>query len=361
MENRLKTVVAKELSDRVLMMGVRWRNYAPGGIASVVNTYSEHFETLNYIETAASRDDSVIRKFLIAVAGMSAFFLQMLFNRKIRIVHIQGSYGASYDRKKYFVKIARFFGKKVIWHMHASRFISFYSARKDKEDIVRNLNMADCVIVLSECHRDFYSGIGVESSKIVILGNPVSYPAIREKVPDNKVHFLFLGEISDRKGVFDILKAIELCPDLQERISLRIGGNGETEKLENAIKKAGLEKCVHFQGWVCSESKIDLLNWADVFLLPSFNEGLPVSILEAMSYNCPIISSPVGGIPELVTEANGLLVNPGDVTQIAKAMLYYVNNPDKIRQHGSASGKMVRNYYPNAIFKRLDTLYNNLL
>lgn len=380
-------LIPKELSEKVLMIGVYWKGHAPGGVSSVVNTYAENFETMNYIVTAASRDESKVKKLLAGVTGLCSFCWQMMMNRRVKIVHVQGSHGASFDRKKMFVKIAKWFGKKVVWHMHASQFVPFYEGRKDKEDIVRCLNMADTLIVLSKYYQEFYTSIGVKKEKIVILDNLVPKPVINDGSTtlttsaddDNpstgsgqaqkRLHLLFLGEISHRKGAFDIVQAVKEHPELKYNVEIRIGGNGETEKLVEAIREAGLEECVKFEGWVGAEKKIDLLNWADVYILPSFNEGLPISILEALSYSCPIISTPVGGIPEVVLvndndnfgKVNGILVEPGNTEEIAKAMAYYVEQPEKVKEHGAVSGEIIKRYYPEAVFAKLREIYVSLL
>lgn len=129
-------LIPKEISDHVLMIGVYWKNHAPGGTSSVVNEYAANFETFKYITTAASRDESKLKKFYYAAKGLTAFATALLFDRQIKIVHIQGSHGASYDRKKIFVKIAKMFKKNVIWHMHASQFVPFFESRNDKKEIV---------------------------------------------------------------------------------------------------------------------------------------------------------------------------------------------------------------------------------
>lgn len=364
-------LVPKELSDKVLMVGVRWKNHAPGGISSVVNTYSESFETFKYVVTAASRDQGKIAKLIAAIKGLVIFNVKMLFDREIRIVHVQGSHGASYDRKKLFVRLAKFYGKKVVWHMHASQFIPFYESRPDKESIVKTLNLADCLVVLSQSYHDFYKKIGVNEEKIVILNNIV--PAVDHgtmvKGRSDKLHLLFLGEISERKGAFDIVKALGKYPDLAEKLEVRIGGNGEGDRLTDAISTARVSSSVFYEGWVSGRKKVDLLNWADIYILPSFNEGLPISILEALSYGCPVISTPVGGIEEVVHDetrsdsplVNGKIVTPGDVDQIALAMRYYVENPDKIGSHSRCSLEIVKDYYPDKVFKDLVGIYNKCL
>ncbi len=367
-----KILISKELSDKVLMIGVYWKNHAPGGVSSVVNTYAEYFEGINYIVTTASRDECKIKKTFVGITGLFFFLCQMVFNKRIQIVHVQGSHGTSFDRKKLFVKIAKMFDKKVVWHMHASQFVPFYESRKDKEEIVHCLNMSDTLIVLSHYYKDFYMKIGVRPEKIIILDNIVPYPDIRKEseLYDGKrnLHILFLGEISQRKGAFDLIKAIETHSYLRDKINIRIGGNGEVENLHNAILNSNLEDCITFEGWVDGEKKVNLLNWADVYILPSYNEGLPISILEALSYNCPIISTPVGGIPEVVitnntshNKQNGILVEPGDIDQIAASIHYYIENPEQVEIQGKNSGKIVEKYYPKVVFSNLKEIYMNLL
>ena len=113
-------------------------------------------------------------------------------------------------------------------------------------------------------------------------------------------------------------------------------------------------------GWVGGDKKINLLNWADVFILPSFNEGLPISILEAMSYGLPIISTPVGGIPEVVKD-NGTLVTPGNDGEICSAMKKYVDNHELLMKEGEMSLKIVETYLPEYVMMQLENIYIKLL
>ena len=93
----------------------------------------------------------------------------------------------------------------------------------------------------------------------------------------------------------------------------------EEEIIKAFIQNNQISDIAVFEGWVTGDKKIEYLNWADIYILPSYNEGLPIAILEAMSYSHPIISTPVGGIPEVVKDhQNGILVEPGNLEQIKK-------------------------------------------
>ena len=363
MKDNKKFFIDKSISKKILMIGVYYKNHAPGGVASVVSTYSDNIENLRYVETVSSRDTSKVIKLLYALRAILKVSTILLIDRRIKILHVQGSHGPSFYRKRIFVRIAKCLGKKVIWHMHASSFIPFYEESTDKKGIVASLNMADKLIVLSKSYYDFYKSIGIDESKIVVLNNIVPRPLIKSTVNDGKIHFLFLGEISKRKGAFDLISAIaQHKNEFDQKIEVRIGGNGEIDKLEDLIKSNEIENIVKFEGWVSGDKKIDLLNWCDVYILPSFNEGLPISILEAMSYSHPIISTPVGGILEVLHDGeNGIVVNPGNVNEIYNSLSFFVNNRNLIKQQGETSEKLVQPFFPESVFMKLKSIYESLI
>ena len=100
-----------------------------------------------------------------------------------------------------------------------------------------------------------------------------------------------------------------------------------------------LDTLINFHGWVSGDMKIKLLNLADSFILPSYVEGVPISILEAESYGVPILSTIVGGIPEIVTDGdNGLLFKPGDKVAIKEAIDKVLYN-QKLRKKMGAYSK----------------------
>ncbi len=171
-----------------------------------------------------------------------------------------------------------------------------------------------------------------------------------------------MGEIGQRKGIFDLLKVISSCKEyLKCKLLLKIGGNKNEDQLIKVIEENRLQELVDFEGWVSGDKKIDLLNWCDVYILPSYNEGLPISILEAMSYGHPIISTNVGGIPEvLASDVNGVLINPGNENQIHDALFKYINNPEFVNREGEESKKRASSYLPDFVLSHLREIYSNL-
>ncbi len=358
-----KTFISKNISKHVLMAGNYYKHHHPGGISAVVQYWSDYIENLQYYPTY-KLSNIFIRTWWFC-SSLVRLTARMLFDKNIKILHLHTAADGSFWRKAQLVKLGHALHKKVILHVHASRFKDFYneSSTKKREWIKDVLDKVDVLIVLSESWKKWFTEIGINGDKIIILHNITPYPTIIQeaKVQDGKIHFLFLGEIGKRKGVFDILNAISKNRSFfEKKLQLRIGGNRNEKKLLETIKKYKLENIVFFEGWVGGEKKIELLNWADLYILPSFNEGLPISILEAMSYGLPIISTPVGGIPEVV-KGNGVLVTPGNIKEIHDAIKKYIDNPLLIEKERNISLKMVETYLPDFVMNQLKNIYEKLL
>lgn len=358
-----KYVIQKSLAKKILMAGNYYKHHHPGGISAVIQYWEPYFDGLQYYPTY--KLTNIVGRIYCFISSYVRMAFKMLFDKDVKIVHLHAAADGSFWRKVQLMHLAKRMGRKVILHIHASRFKDFYNESKRKNWILKNLRMADRLIVLSESWKEWFSNIGVEKDKIIVLHNITAYPCIKGCKPpieNRPVRFLFLGEIGERKGAFDILRGLSECKnELQGKIELRIGGNKNEEKLKLLIEKGDLDKMVKFEGWVSGRKKEDLLNWADIFILPSHNEGLPISILEAMSYGMPIISTGVGGIPEIVGKENGLLVTPGNQEEIVQAMRFFIEHPSAVIKMGKYSQEIVKTYLPDYVLAHLKIIYEQLL
>lgn len=361
-KNNIPYKINKEVSHKVLMIGEYFKHNAPGGMAAVLASYNEYFEDMRFIPTW--RNGNFCIKLWYAVYSYIIFLMYMIFCKSIKIVHLQGAAFASFERNIFFVKVGKFFGKKIIMHMHCADFESYYNPSKHKKRIIETINSCDLFLVLSESWKDYFINIGCKNEIIQVLNNTITPPEFIDCRKDKKyLNLLYLGVIGQRKGIYDILKALKDNKEKFEgKVKLRIGGNQEEEKLKNTILKYGLNDMVVFDGFVSGAKKIECLNWADVYILPSFNEGLPIAILEAMSYGHPIISSPVGGIPTVVKDGiNGFLVEPGNSQDIALSISNFLNDRSLIEEYGKNSIKIVQPFMPQYVFATLENLYKKLL
>jgi glycosyltransferase involved in cell wall biosynthesis len=144
---------------------------------------------------------------------------------------------------------------------------------------------------------------------------------------------LALGRLGQRKGTYDLLCAVESLPaHVRSRVHLRLAGDGEVDQVRAQVAARGLGDTVDVVGWLGPRERDEALRQADIFVLPSYDEGLPMALLEAMAHGLVPITTPVGGIPEAVTDGvHGLLVPPGDPAALARALHRLVEN-DTLRE-----------------------------
>ena len=152
--------------------------------------------------------------------------------------------------------------------------------------------------------------VKTNTSKIVIENySTIHKECLKRKNHQDKI-ILFLGFITELKGVFDIPDIAKKIIEHNSNVKFVLAGSGEIEKLQAIIEKKGISQYFSFPGWIKKEEKEKLLQEADIFFLPSYTEGMPMSILEAMGYGLPIVTTNVGGIPQLVENGkNGYMID----------------------------------------------------
>ena len=341
---------------------IRWK----GGISSVVMEYKKAIGTFQYQPSTTSEDIKItLLSFPFLVIQ---FCLRLATKRSIKIVHIHGASRGSFYRKYLLFLLAKYvFRKKVIYHMHGAMYHLFYENASPfiQRRIQHFINTTDCLIVLSDWWKTYFEK-NFHPRMIRIIPNIVSATQQSEISHERSgpIKLLFLGRIGERKGVYDLLETLhQHQATLGDSYQLELGGDGEVEKLRALIEQYQLGNNVTFLGFVTGSEKEALLRAADVYILPSYNEGLPISILEAMSYGLPIISTGVGGIPEVVLpHKNGLLVEAGDQEAIYEAIRFFVDHPDKISEYGIRSHEIVaQRYFPQPVMDILAQVYHALL
>ena len=258
----------------------------------------------------------------------------LLLIQKVDLVHIHMSERGSTLRKLFLASLAFLFNKPVIMHAHGCEFHVFYDnlSSFQKSIIQYCLQRCNYVIALSDSWKKFYvQQCKLDPNRVVVLKNPVVFPThLSKKRQSGVIRFLFLGKINERKGVYDLVHSLaRLYPQDRARMKLILAGSGEIDNIKNLAKKLNVLGTLQFTGWVDAEKRDQLLAEADAFILPSYNEGLPMALLEAMSWALPVITTPVGGIPEVISHRdNGFLVSPGDIGSLTAALSSFINNAE---------------------------------
>lgn len=267
-------------------------------------------------------DGNILSRLLHSVI---AYFKFLSYYKKYDLFHIHSASFGSAFRKAHYLKKIKSANKKVIVHIHGAKFLVFYNALKSnkKRQIQDFLNSADKVLALSEDWKEkFESTIGIKNCEV--LNNGIDDEEFIKAMCDIEAHkneFLVLGRLGERKGTYDLVKAVKLAVKTNPDIKIYLAGDGEIEKVKALISEEKLDNNFEVVGWVDHPGKMELLSEAATLVLPSYNEGLPMAILEGMAAGKAIISTTVGSIPEVVTNENGILVEAGDVNALAQALI----------------------------------------
>lgn len=302
-----------------------------GGMSSVVAAYRTGglFESCGVTYISPVCEGGWLAKFGAALGALGQF-VSLLLMGGVRLVHIHLASGVSFWRKGVFALMAYAFGKPVILHVHGGNFVEFYSTTTliGQRFIALVFGRASRVIVMSDAWVGRLSGIA-DPTRCVVIENPVVPPL--EEIPfrgdRSPVRFVFLGRLEEDKGVFDLIEAFSLLVIAIPEVHLVMGGVGELAVCRKLADKLRLGNKVEFPGWVVGTQKAHLLRDADVFVLPSHIEALPIAMLEAMSFGLPMVICPVGSIPETVRDqVEAIFVPVHGVTALAEAMKKLATN-----------------------------------
>lgn len=331
-----------------------------GGMASVLKVYAQTIDTFLFLPTY-KYTNPIAAQFYFAGACLKLFWW-LLTKPSVKIVHIHTASRGSFFRKSILVLIAKLFRKKAILHIHAGEFKIFYQQSGFKKYILYILRITDELICLSGEWKEYFEKL--TGKNCVVLNNPVIMPpAVATKGPVRPLHVLFLNHINKHKGLFDLTNYIRDNQNwLRGNFTFVIAGAGETVQLEKFIADNQLQDIIDFKGWVEGSTKQQLINDCDIFILPSYNEGLPVSILEAMASKKAIIATSVGGIPRIVKPGiNGWLMKPADTSMLDLIFKEIAADMDVTVTYGQASFEIAQDYSPEKVKDELSGIYNALI
>lgn len=340
--------------------------YSKGGIVTVTDMILNHQglrESVKYYPIYVGRLGNVVSKTLSWLSGTMKVCMRV---NKTDIVHIHHAAGTNFVLYCLVSRTLKLFGKKVILHNHAADFKGFYNGlpRLMKKWINNTLKRVDINIVLSDSWLEWYREI-VPDANWVVLRNAVPFEpdtSTIEKSKDNCRKVLFLGRMEARKGIFDLLDVIPGILKTGNRIKFMIAGDGEVKRVQATVREKKLDECVNVAGWLDTKKARTAQGWADIFVLPSHNEGLPMALLESMAMGAVPIVSDAGGIGEVVKDGyNGLLVKAGDPKSLEDAFLKLMNDDKLLRNLSSNAIKTIKNSFSyNGYSKKIIELYGHL-
>jgi glycosyltransferase involved in cell wall biosynthesis len=222
---------------------------------------------------------------------------------------------------------------------------------KDMKEIMKRIFGRDIYIIPNGINLDAFKRPPIKS-----------VPNLKSK--DYEKVILFIGRLHPVKGVRYLIQAINiLSAEGMVGVKLVIVGEGEERRsLEDYVKQLHLKEQVIFVGKIPNKKVPDYMAIADVFVLPSLSEGLPLVILEAMASGLPIIATRIGGLPEIIENGNnGFLVQPKNPKEIAEKLKLLLYNRELVEKMSQNNKKKAMNYSWEKIVYQLEEIYRRVI
>ncbi len=340
---------------RILMIGMHLTK-TRGGISTLTaairdSSLADEFE-IDYVASQAE-EFGVIRKFLLAVTSTCRVVWHCV-TRRPDLVYIHVGSNASLYREGFLVLLAKLHLRTVVTHFHAGDVELYYSrqSRLGRWFIRTAIGTSNSVIAVSTSTANSIRDIS-RSDEIVVIPNAIDTAAFRprESRDIGPVRLLFVGAVGKLKGERDLLRALAKLRSSRLDLKVSIVGFG-AGSLYDECRHLGISDMIEFLGPVAVDQMRERYAAADIFVLPTYAEGMPMSVLEAMASGLAIVTTQVGGIPELIDNGeNGFMVEPGDIDGLASQIQELAEDPQLRRRLGQAARRKAVNDFDSEHYR----------
>lgn len=338
----------------------------------VVNYSNQLLKSLNYHNVNAHyfsfgkspkwyRGSISVSKFSYRIKHVSKVFsfCNIIKKKKINLVHLNSGFEAnSLIRQGFFSFLAKVCGCKTVHYFHGWRndlFLRIVSNFFLKTLLLTMLHFQNKIILSSKARASQLFSLGISTEKIytsTTMTNVVDFKSDK-KITDKVIQCLFLSKLNRSKGILEFLLASEKIASRYDNIHFNVVGGGISKvKLLKLAKKRGVSDRFTFHGFVSNEEKIDILKKSNLLVFPSYREGFPNVVVEALASGLTIITTPVGGLLDhLKNGKNGIILNklPPSVSEIVSAINYLLKDIERLHRIG--------NYNMNTFSKRFDSTF----
>ena len=351
-----------------------------GGIAQwtghILNYYKEHSDSDLKLVHCCLEDsrttygsDSMLKRLLNALHNYIPICRMMkeeLNNNDVDVVHICTSASLSFFLNMYMISFIKKYKVKVVMHYRFGRIPQLLLDNTWESRLFKKiLNKSNCNIVIDKSSYDSLLRHGYRN--VVLIPNPLSpvVPEIVRKssVSRNNRKILFVGHVIKTKGVYELVRACKEIDNIELEL---IGYVAETIRHE-LLSLAGHEcsQWIKMVGIKDYDYIIKSMMQAGVFVLPTYTEGFPNVILESMACACPIVTTPVGAIPEMLDIFGetpcGLCVEPRKVEPLKDAILYFLEDSKRAESYGLLAQERVNKLYSmDVIWPKLYNIWRDV-
>jgi glycosyltransferase involved in cell wall biosynthesis len=315
-----------------------------GGIDRIMGALGGEIGRQNWpgfhIRFAASRGGGHLALSPFFLAAFLARLAAMKLTHRLDVVHINLASRASTYRKLVIAGLCRWLGTPYVLHLHGGDYETFWDSqpRWMARMIHRMFDRAARIVVLGRVWRAAIARrVPTAAERIVIVPNASGRPVLPHRGGGGEVHVLFLGRLIAYKGLPQLLEALGR---LRDRPGWRatLAGDGDGEGTAATLADKGLADRVALPGWVDTDTVAELIASADILVLPSLIENLPLSVIEGMAAGLAVVASRVGAVEDIVADGEtGLLVEPGDADGLTAALARLLGDPGLRQRLGRAA------------------------
>ena len=327
-----------------------------GGISAILNMLSEQelWTKYNCTWIASTIDTNLLVKVFTMILGLIRYIVLL---PKSDIVYLHVSSPLSSKRKYIYFRLAELLHKKTIIHLHYgnqinkcwNRYYEYMFTHSDVNFVLSDITKSDILRLMNG------------KADITVLHNPCI--AVENDFSLRTKQILFAGTVVRDKGIYDLLTAFKSVSERHHDWTLFVAGAGETDKCKEMAHELGISDKVVFAGWISGKEKDMAFRKSSIFCLPSYAEGFPMAILDAWAYGLPVVTTPVGGRPNLAeNNENSILVNLGDHENLCKEICGLIENENKWKYisrnaYNISHGELSVNYYSHI----LDDTFSSIL
>jgi len=223
------------------------------------------------------------------------------------------------------------------------------------------VEVSDKSIILSETFRPLLMSLGAADSKLETIHTGIEFAVRSDKTDEKRLVISCVSRLGPRKGHKILLEALNLIRSHLDRVRVCIVGDGEMrDELERLSSKLDL-RSVYF--WGHRDDVENILSKSDIYVLPTISDTLPISVIEAMFAGKAIVTTRVGGIPELIRhQETGLLAEPGDVKQLADCLLRLMQDRDLAKRLGRNAQQYARDHLTaDKMASKIEGVYRSVM
>lgn len=350
-----------------------------GGVTTFIELLLNHLSLLDHLSDKIiffeeGKSPQKWRNIFLLLLFMKQYcsFIKIIENKKIKLVHLNPSLGRTpMWRDGIYLRLAKKKNIPVLFFIHGWDDEYFQKAIKSgifSKFHQHTLKMADAIVVLSPEFKEKLIKLGMKEEKIHVLSTMVEAEKYKPEDKDFSPPYrlLFCARLVREKGVYEAVEAMKYIVKKYPDAILTVMGEGrECNALKSFAKDIGVRDNVIFTGFLSGKRKYEIFKNSHIFVYPSYKEGFPTVVLEAMAAGLPVITTPVGGVKYALKDGiNGYFIKsmPPNPEEIAHLVIKLLSNPEIMRKmHENNMLEVKEKYDVLAVIRKIVKIYENIV